>query len=295
MAERAAQGPAPGEGEQNLAESLARRLHLPGPALRVEGVDASHLAGQEMRVGMVVFEGGQPVKGEYRTYAFPELSGAGDGLRGPGRLGRAAGWEPDRPGQNLVLVDGGLGQLAAVAKGLEEGRARLAAQPPSDQDSLAGNGGDGPGKNPRTARRLSRTRPCVPWGLRSCRWRGIAKGPSRRAGELEDRIFLPGRKNPVELRPGSPELLFLQKVRDASPPFREVPPGPGQDQGRAEERAHEPARGRPQDRETALGTLRPAWRTWPRATADELAAIPGVGKAKAEKLAAALAGLRAAG
>lgn len=31
---------------------------------------------------------------------------------------------------------------------------------------------------------------------------------------MEDVIFVPGRKNPLNLRPGSPELLFLQHVRD---------------------------------------------------------------------------------
>jgi excinuclease ABC subunit C len=47
----------------------------------------------------------------------------------------------------------------------------------------------------------------------------IAKGETRRAGEMEDRIFRPGRKNPVNLKSGSPELLFLQQVRDAAHRF----------------------------------------------------------------------------
>ncbi len=37
----------------------------------------------------------------------------------------------------------------------------------------------------------------------------------RRAGNVADRIFLPGRANPLPLRDGAPELLFLQHVRDA--------------------------------------------------------------------------------
>jgi excinuclease ABC subunit C len=291
VAERAAQGPAPGEGERGLAESLARRLHLPGPALRVEGVDASHLAGQEMRVGMVVFEGGQPVKGEYRTYAFPELSGAGDDYAA------LAAWAARRvaagpPWPDLVLVDGGLGQLAAVAKGLEEGRARLADHIPSDQDSQAGRGdtareefpdGAASGGHPAP---LAMQPPALPLA-------GIAKGPSRRAGELEDRIFLPGRKNPVELRPGSPELLFLQQVRDASHRFVKSR------QGRARTKAvlKSELMSLP-----GVGpkTAKLLWERYAsvadmaRATPEELAAIPGVGKAKAAKLAAALAGLGAA-
>jgi excinuclease ABC subunit C len=47
----------------------------------------------------------------------------------------------------------------------------------------------------------------------------LAKGETRRAGELGDRLFRPGRKNPVDLAPGSAELLFLQSVRDAAHRF----------------------------------------------------------------------------
>jgi excinuclease ABC subunit C len=47
----------------------------------------------------------------------------------------------------------------------------------------------------------------------------IAKGESRRAGELGDVVFRPGRKNPLSLKPGSPALLFLQHVRDTAHRF----------------------------------------------------------------------------
>jgi excinuclease ABC subunit C len=48
---------------------------------------------------------------------------------------------------------------------------------------------------------------------------GIAKGPSRRKGELEDRVFVPGRKNPLNIPPGGKELLFLQRLRDEAHRF----------------------------------------------------------------------------
>ena len=41
----------------------------------------------------------------------------------------------------------------------------------------------------------------------------------RRAGNVADRIFLPGRSNPLPLREGCAELLFLQNVRDATHRF----------------------------------------------------------------------------
>jgi excinuclease ABC subunit C len=46
----------------------------------------------------------------------------------------------------------------------------------------------------------------------------LAKG-GRRQGELEERVFVPERKNPLPLRPGSRELLFLQHIRDAAHRF----------------------------------------------------------------------------
>ena len=56
-------------------------------------------------------------------------------------------------------------------------------------------------------------------GLTAVPLAAIAKGESRRAGELGDVIFRPGRKNPLNLKAGSPELLFLQHVRDTAHRF----------------------------------------------------------------------------
>ncbi len=152
--------------------ALASALQI-GAIRRIECIDASHLSGEGMRVGMVVYEDGQPVPDAYRIYSFPELEGSHDdylALRSflKKRLEKD-GW-PD-----LLLIDGGRGQLSALELELRKNKAE-------DAFALA----------------------------------SIAKGKTRRAGELEDRIFIPGRKNPLPLRPGSPELLFLQQVRDSA-------------------------------------------------------------------------------
>lgn len=166
---------------------LARALRLPGPPARVECVDVSHLGGRGMRAGLVVFENGAPRKDEYRTYTFEELEGSGDDYAA------LAAWAGRRvqagpPWPDLLLVDGGRGQVAAVVAALEAAR----SEPGGAVFPVA----------------------------------GIAKatgapgaGPDRRAGALDDRIFLPGRSNPLPLRPGSPELLLLQRVRDEAHRF----------------------------------------------------------------------------
>ena len=151
---------------------LARALHLPGEPERIECIDASHLSGQGMLVGMVVFENGMPKKSDYRIYAFPELEGAADDYRAlAGFLTRRLGAGPPWP--DLLLVDGGKGQLRVLERVFEE-QGKVGLFPMAS----------------------------------------IAKGDTRRAGELGDRIFLPGRKNHLPLKPGSPELLYLQRIRD---------------------------------------------------------------------------------
>ncbi len=158
--------------EGSVLPALARVFGLPGLG-RIEAVDVSHLGGRGVRVGLVVFEDGAPKKSGYRAYAFPELEGTSDDyLALASFAGKRAASGPPWP--DLLLVDGGKGQLDAVARALE----------------AAGAGGA--------------------FALAS-----IAKGDRRSQNEMEDVVYVPGRKNPLALRPGSPGLLFLQRVRDA--------------------------------------------------------------------------------
>ena len=166
-----------------MPELLEQALKAPAPVITIEAVDISHTGGRNTRAGMVVFENGQPLKNAYRQYALDEgleESGytAGDDyaalyLWAKRRASAGAPW-PD-----LVLVDGGKGQLSAVKRAFEEegvlNNFHLAAITKArDEDGLA----------------------------------------DRRAGNIQDRIFLPGRSNPLPLKAGSPELLYLQRVRD---------------------------------------------------------------------------------
>ena len=155
---------------------LAAALGVEGEVERIECVDASHIQGEGMRVGMVVFVDGREEKSAYRVYSFPELEGtADDYLALASFAARRAASGPPWP--DLLLIDGGKGQLGAVERAMAE---------------------NGLGDVPLAA---------------------IAKGDSRRAGELGDVIFRPGRKNPLSLKPGSPGLLFLQHVRDTAHRF----------------------------------------------------------------------------
>lgn len=158
----------------DLSGLLAACFDLHEPVERIEAVDVSHTGGTAGRVGMVVFNGGQPAPEAYRTYAVDANGDDYAALRQWAQRRAAAG----PPWPDLVLVDGGKGQLNAVVKTFAEsgiaGRFALA---------------------------------------------GIAKprdetGRADRSAGAEDRIFVPGRSNPLPVRSGSPELFFLQYVRD---------------------------------------------------------------------------------
>ncbi len=231
--------------EQPIEERIATALHLTAPAHRIECVDVSHTSGMQTRVGMVVFEGGKANTSAYRQYAMPD--GTSDDY------GTLAAWvvrrlESGPPWPDLLLIDGGKGQLSAVQRALQEqGQEHLFA--------LA----------------------------------AIAKArdeqghADRRAGNIQDRIFLPGRSNPLPLRAGSPELLFLQHIRDCTHRFAIG--------------KHRQARGNAAlsgelMRIPGIGphTARLLWDNFEdttamrNATQEQLAAIKGIGKKKAQDL-----------
>ncbi|WP_457572102.1 excinuclease ABC subunit UvrC [Desulfovulcanus sp.] len=229
----------------DLSPGLARIFGLRFEPERIECIDASHLSGQGMRVGMVVFEGGRPKRDEYRVYKFPELEGTSDDYLALAKfVERRVSSGPPWP--DLLLIDGGKGQLNAVLTALKrhasEGLFIVAA---------------------------------------------IAKGPTRRAGELFDQIFVPGRKNPLALSPGSRELLFLQQIRDEAHRFvlsslRQA----GKKNMLKSELENLPSIG--------PKTARLLWAHFQSleaiyaASADELARLPGFGPKKARKIFLAL-------
>ena len=226
------------------------------PIRRIECVDVSHTGGRSTRVGMVVFEDGQPQKSDYRTYALEGESACnGDDYAALAEWMRRR-LESGPPWADLVLIDGGRGQVSAVQRIVREsgaeGRFLLA---------------------------------------------GIAKArdemgrADRRAGNVGDRIFLPGRSNPLPLRDGSAELLFLQHVRDTAHHFvigrhRRARAGAAL----SAELLRIPGVG--------IATARMLWDHFKTldaiiaATPDQLAAIPGIGPRKAAALAESLKRLK---
>jgi excinuclease ABC subunit C len=136
-------------GEHEALESLREWLALPARPRRIETFDISTIQGRDTVASMVVVEDGRLKRSEYRKYKIrgqgPGARGQGPGTkgRGPGARGRGPGLEgrgPDDtaamqqvvgrryrglleqggPFPDLVVVDGGRGQVSAAYAALEQ-------------------------------------------------------------------------------------------------------------------------------------------------------------------------------
>lgn len=114
-------------------QDLAEALDLPDLPKRIEGYDISHIQGSDAVASQVVFVDGMPAKQHYRHYKIknPDVrSGHSDDFASMAEVIRrrfrryAADPEKLRVGNpdwpDLVMIDGGKGQLSAVVEVLRE-------------------------------------------------------------------------------------------------------------------------------------------------------------------------------
>ncbi|HLK70553.1 MAG TPA: excinuclease ABC subunit UvrC [Steroidobacteraceae bacterium] len=102
--------------------TLARLLHLPAPPERVECFDVSHTAGEGTVASCVVFTPEGPRKREYRRYNIEGVT-PGDDYGAMHQALRRYGAHVargERPRPDLLLIDGGPGQVEAAIEALRE-------------------------------------------------------------------------------------------------------------------------------------------------------------------------------
>lgn len=164
---------------------LKDRLGLARLPRRVECYDVSTLQGSLAVASRVVFEDGRPRKADYRRYRIRQAA-AGDDydcLREVMR--RRLDRVESEPLPDLLVVDGGRGQLAVVVAALRDRGLQV--------DAL---------------------------GIAKERDEASPSPRVKRSGGLKaERVFLPGRKDPVALPADSRGLLLLQRVRDEAHRF----------------------------------------------------------------------------
>ena len=108
---------------------LADALDLPRLPRRIECYDISNLQGTNPVASMVVFQDARPAKKEYRRFTIKTITGANDFAMMneviKRRFKRAAEADEEKDGKwttlpDLVIVDGGKGQLNAALAGLRD-------------------------------------------------------------------------------------------------------------------------------------------------------------------------------
>jgi len=158
---------------------LQNLLKLPNPPNRIEGFDISNTMGTNSVASMVVWESGGMKKADYRRFKIQSVEGANDFASMEEvvrrRYGGTLAVEGNRalPLPDVILIDGGIGQLGAALDALQK---------------------------------LDITTVSV-FGLAKAR------------GEKEERIFSPGKKNPLILPSPSPATRLLQLIRDEAHRF----------------------------------------------------------------------------
>jgi excinuclease ABC subunit C len=209
--------------EKALA-ALVRALHLAKPPRWMECYDISTFQGALAVGSGVSMMDGEPDKANYRRYKVKGVAGQDDFAMLheviTRRLRRAVG-EGQFP--DLLVIDGGKGQLnaaLAAAKDLGIATSPVTGIPGAPFVEMVG---------------LAKSRLVDPAALqttrvigRRARGRAAAVVDAAEAGERgfvgelarsPERVFLPGRKDPVVLRQNSAELFLLARLRDEAHRF----------------------------------------------------------------------------
>jgi excinuclease ABC subunit C len=166
-----------------LIDGLQRILRLPRRPARMACVDISNIQGRHAVGALVVFEEGRPDKNSYRRYRIRLKSEPDDPAMMAELVGRLIENDPQLSASlDLLLLDGGKGQLNRIVNLLEQlgvSERLPAASIAKERESDVGEKGKG----------------------------------------LYEKIYLPGRKNPLFLHRQPDILHLLQRIRDEAHRF----------------------------------------------------------------------------
>jgi excinuclease ABC subunit C len=240
-----------------LLQQLQAELQLQRLPQRMECFDISNIQGEHSVGSMAVLIAGEPARSAYRHFRIRTVCGADDYaslyevLLRRLQRGMKEGLLPD-----CILIDGGKGQLGVLSAVLLD----LGLDTQIDAVGIA--------KSRISANRQGET-----------------------VTRSEERFFLPGRKNPVVLKPGSPILFMLARLRDEAHRFAVEHHRRLRSKGAlASELDGVPGIG-PVRRKRLL-TLFGGRKGLAAASFEELCAVPGIPEAVAEKLYLQLTGSR---
>lgn len=168
---------------QEILLEIQKRFRLPKLPVKIECYDISHWQGEQSVGSQVVFQNGEPLKKDYRLYNLKSASDGDDYLALQEVIFRRFRHkEYKKP--NMILIDGGQGQLRAVQKAVKD---------------------------------------CQQFGIplvSIAKDRIIDKGSyGKRLASSGERFYLPGRKNPISFSSHSKALHLLLYIRDEAHRF----------------------------------------------------------------------------
>lgn len=167
---------------QDVLLEIQKRFHLLTPPFHMECYDVSHWQGQQSVGSQVVFKNGEPLKKDYRFYNLKSVSDGNDYLALQELISRRLKHkEYDKP--DMILIDGGRGQLRAVQKIFKDFQQRIPLVSLA-KDRIADSG-----------------------------------SYSSRLKSSGERFYLPNRKNPVIFPAHSKALHILLHLRDEAHRF----------------------------------------------------------------------------
>lgn len=152
-------------------------LHLNKMPNRIGAIDVSNISGSEAVGALIIYEGGKFVKEDYRLFKIKTVKGIDDFAM----IGEVAGRYlknisgDDHKLPQLILIDGGKGQLESASKAIKP------FDLPVEIAAIA---------KAKPREKLSGIRTDV------------------------DRIYLPGKRDPIYLEPAEATTHLLQKIRD---------------------------------------------------------------------------------
>ena len=166
-------------------EGLARRLNLRQSPRLLECYDISNFQGAEIVASQVVFLDGVADRDRWRRYVLHGVDTQDDfaSLREVAARRARAALDGKDPLPDLIVIDGGRGQLSAFIAGLAD----RGVEPP-DIIALA-------------------------------KARTVGTDSSDRTVHSSERVFLPGVREPVLLKPHTDERYLLERIRDEAHRF----------------------------------------------------------------------------
>ena len=111
----------PEQRSVRLLKEIQEQLHMEKLPMRIECFDNSNIQGSDAVAGCVVFIKGKPAKKEYRKYTIKTVEGPDDYASMKEVVGRKykRAIEEKTPLPDLIITDGGKGQMSSVKEVLE--------------------------------------------------------------------------------------------------------------------------------------------------------------------------------